>query len=467
MNKCDAKQSGILTANDDGLSPASTDVQVFSPKSQTYLDDVETKVNKLSPAAVAERITSLVLEHDHWRATACLNMNPAEGLISPRARALLASDMAMRLTEGLPGDKTYPNYRQNRFIDEIEATIIALVRRQFGARHVEWRPTSNSMANAAVFFALLKPGDTIFVQDMDAGGNYSYQTCGPAGLTHARIATIPAVGKVFEIDVDWIRTCAKKLQPKMIVIGGGKVLFPYPLRELREIADGIGALLVYDAAHVGLLISHGTFQRPLQEGAHVVTFSTHKIMGGPVGGVVLMNDPQIAKAIIGKTFPGLLQTRDQNKYAALAVGLAELDHFGTTLARATVANAAALAAAMSSEGFTVLERNGIHTQTHQCFLDLGDAAQTFDQRCQAANILASDCALTGDLAKNRRSGMRFATHELTRLGMGVTEMREVAQLITRATQDNADIAAITADVAALISRFPGEAYSFGAANASN
>lgn len=465
MREYIANPNGVPTEADESLSRLSVDVQVFSPKSQSYLDDVETKVKTLSPAAVAERITSLVQEHDQWRATACLNMNPAEGLISPRARALLASDMATRLTEGLPGDKSYPHYLQTRFIDEIEATIIALVRRQFGARYVEWRPTSNSMANAAVFFALLKPGDTIFVQGMDAGGNYSYQACGPAGLAHARIVTIPACGKVFEIDVDWVRTCSRKLRPKMIVIGGGKVLFPYPVRELREIADSIGALLVYDAAHVGLLISHGTFQRPLQEGAHVVTFSTHKIMGGPVGGIVLTDDPSIGKAIISRTFPALLQTRDQNKYAALAVGLAELEHFGTTLARATVANAAALASAMAGEGFTVLARNGIHTQTHQCFLDLGDAAQTFEWRCQAANILAPDCALAGDLARNRRSGIRFATHELTRLGMGVEEMREVAQLITRAIRDEADIAAITADVTALISRFPGEAYRLGTADA--
>jgi glycine hydroxymethyltransferase len=466
MSECDAKLTAV-SAPDAGFPTAATDLQVFSPKSQAYLDDVEAKVRTLSPAAVAERITSLVQGHDRWRATACLNMNPAEGLISARARALLASDMATRLTEGLPGDKTYPHYLQNRFIDEIEATIIALVRRQFGAHYVEWRPTSNSMANAAVFFALLKPGDTIFAQDMDAGGNYSYQACGPAGLTHARIVTIPAYGQVFEIDVDWVRTHAKKLQPKMIVIGGGKVLFRYPVRELREIADSVGALLVYDAAHVGLLISHGDFQRPLQEGAHVVTFSTHKIMGGPVGGVVLTDDSGMAKAIMSKTFPGLLQTRDQNKYAALAVGLAELEHCGAALARATVANAAALASAMAGEGFTVLARDGIHTQTHQCFLDLGDGAQTFDGRCQAANILASDCSLSGDVARNRRSGMRLATHELTRLGMGVAEMNEVAQLITRATRDEADVVAISADIAALISRFPGDAYSLGTAGASS
>src|SRR5579872_5137692 len=179
MSERDAHVSGMRAAN-EALASAPAELQVFSPKSQAYLDAVESKVKQLSPAAVADRITSLVREHDRWRATACLNMNPAEGLISPRACALLASDMAMRLTEGLPGDKTYPNYDQNRFIDEIEATIIALVRRQFGARYVEWRPTSNSMANAAVFFSLLEAGDTIFVQDMDAGGNYSYQTCGPA-----------------------------------------------------------------------------------------------------------------------------------------------------------------------------------------------------------------------------------------------------------------------------------------------
>lgn len=96
-------------------------------------------------------------------------------------------------------------------------------------------------------------------------------------------------------------------------------------------------------------------------------------------------------------------------------------------------------------------------------LDQGDAAQTFEWRCQAVNILASDCSLAGDMARNRRSGIRFATHELTRRGMGSMEMREVAQLIARANRDEADVAAITADVAALISRFPGDAYSLGTA----
>jgi glycine hydroxymethyltransferase len=438
--------------------PLEAEDSVFSPKSRAYLQKVSTQVDALGPAALAERIAALVHEHDEWRSTACLNLNPAEGLMSAQARALLASDMATRLTEGLPGDKSYPHHGQNRFIDEIEAILIALIRRQFGARYVEWRPISNSMANAAVFFSLLEPDDTLFVQDMDAGGNLSYQSAGPAGLTRARVVPIPAVGKVFEIDIDWVRICAKKLRPKMIVIGGSKVLFPYPVRELRDVADNVGALLVYDAAHVGLLISHGNFQRPLEEGAHVVTLSTHKIMGGPVGGLVLTDDANIAGNIIGRTFPALLQTRDQNKYAALAQSLTELEVIGPTLARATVANAVALAHALEGEGFAVLARDGIHTQTHQCFLDLGDAAQTFESRCQAANILLPACCLTGDGTKNRRSGIRLATHELSRLGMGVKEMHEVAQLIARATREQTDVPALTADIATLIARFSGKAH---------
>ena len=164
---------------------------VFTPKSEAYLDEVAARVAGLTPEAIAARVVELTHAHESWRGGQCLNMNPAEGLMSPAARRLLDSDMATRVSEGLPGDKIFPHYRQTAFIDEIEATIIALARRQFGARFVEWRPTSTSMANAAVFFALLEPGDTLLVQDLEGGGNYAYQPEGPAGLARARVVPIP------------------------------------------------------------------------------------------------------------------------------------------------------------------------------------------------------------------------------------------------------------------------------------
>jgi glycine hydroxymethyltransferase len=433
---------------------------VFGSKASTYLDSVEGALRRLSPIQMVERVEDLRGAHERWRESECLNMNPAEGLMSRRARRLLDSDMATRLTEGLPGDKSFPHFRQTAFIDEIEAMIVALVRRQFGARFVEWRPVSNSMANAAVFCALLEPHDAVLVQSLEGGGNLSYHQSGPAGLRRLRISTIPPTGDTFEVDPDHVAALAERIRPKMIVIGGGRVLFPYPVRALRAIADRVGALLVYDAAHLGLLISAGEFQRPLTEGAHVVTLSTHKILGGPVGGLVLTDDASIAQKIISLTFPGFLQTRDQNKYSALAVTLAELEQHGRPLAGHMVRNAQLLAGALEREGLRVIGRRGSHTETHQVIIDVGSEA--FEWRCQAANILIPDCALSADARTGSRSGARAGTHEVSRLGMQEPEMYDIAGLIARAARDQngSSAAEVAAEVRSLLSRFPGLRYSF-------
>jgi glycine hydroxymethyltransferase len=407
---------------------------VYTPRSAAFLARIESEVAGRSAAATADRVEALVGAQGDHRTRRCLNMNPAESGMSPRALQLLASDMATRLGEGLPGDKIYPHGIQTAAVDELEAIVIALARRQFGAAFVEWRPVSTSMANAAVFFSLLDRGDRILVQDEALGGNYSYHPRGPAGLAALQIAEIGGQSDTFEIDLDALARRARTLSPRMIVIGGSNVLFPYPVAEIRRIADEVGALLLYDAAHLGLLISAGAFQRPLAEGAHLVTISTHKIMGGPVGGMVLTNHAELAAPIVRLTFPGLMQTRDQNKFAALALSLAETSGDGEILARAMVANAQALAAALDDKGFRVIGRDRGFTRTHQLFLDLGDEAQRFEQHCHAANLMVSDCALPVDAGTARRSGARLATHELTRLGLVEADMQRVADLIYRASR---------------------------------
>lgn len=435
-----------------------TRIAAFSDRSHAYLQQVDEKIGAWPGARIAARIEELVRTQDDWRRR-CLNLNPAESLMSRRSRALLDSDMATRLTEGVPGDKLYPHGRLNDQFDEIEAIIIALARRQFGAAHVEWRPVSTTMGNAAVFHTLLQRGDTILSQDDDAGGNYVYQRCGPAGLIGVDIVPIPRHGELFEIDVEGLAALAEQHRPKMIVVGGSNVLFPYPLRQMREIADRVGATILYDAAHLSLHIGAGEFQRPLQEGAHIVTFSTSKILGGPVGGLVLTNEADIAERIVRLTFPTLLQTRDLNKLSALAMALAENEDHGAERARCSVLSARALARALAAEGFTVLGRERNYTQTHQLFLHLGAGARTFETRCNEANIMLSDCALTGDMALKRRHGSRIATHEVTRLGMGESEMQQIARLIRRAA-DGEPAAALREEVAALVARFPIIRYGF-------
>lgn len=435
------------------------DARVFTGRAEAFLARIAAETVAAAPADIATRVATLVAEHEDWR-RACLNLNPAESLISRSSRRLLDSDLATRLGEGPPGDKLYPHGSQTRFCDEIEAIVIALAQRQFAARHVEWRPVSTTMANAIVFHALLKPGDVVLSQNEDGGGNYSYHEQGPVALTGARIASMARGGPTFEIDMESAAAQIASLKPRMIVLGGSNVLFPYPVRELRRLADSVGALLVYDAAHIGLLISSGDFQRPLDEGAHIVTLSTHKIMGGPVGGLILTNEPGLARDMTRLTFPGFMQTRDQNKYAALAVALAEVAEHGKTLAARMVVNAQALARALDEEGFEIVGRDRGYTRTHQIFLDLGETAQGFEERCQAANILASDCALSGDIERKRRSGARLATHELTRLGMDASDMVEVARLIRRAALDGEGPESVRKDVRKLLSRFASITFSF-------
>jgi glycine hydroxymethyltransferase len=440
-----------------------SNIDALSDKCRDYLAKVAGDIEQWSPSQIADRVNALVDTHDAWRECRCLNMNPAESLMSKRCRALLSSDMATRLTEGVPGDKLYPHGHQNDFIDEIEAIIIALTRCQFDAKYVEWRPVSTTMANAAVFHALLAPGDVILSQDEDGGGNYAYHRFGPAGLVRAEIVPIPRLGDAFELDLQQLSDLADRLCPKMIVVGGSNVLFPYPVSELREITDRVGAVILYDAAHLGLLISAGNFQRPLAEGAHVVTLSTAKIIGGPVGGMVLTNEPHIADKVIRLTFPGLIQTRDLNKFSALAVALAENQQYGRARAQQSVANAQALARALESEGFDLIASERGYTQTHQLFLKVGSSARLFESRCNAANIMLTDCALSGDMAHSQRNGIRIGTHELTRLGMKESEMEEIARFIHRAV-DGEDSRRVAADVESLVGRFRTISYSFDNAN---
>ncbi len=439
---------------------------VFPAEAERYLAEVAAALERAAPLDVVRHVERLVRDQDAWRVGACLNLNPAESGMSRRARALLDSDLATRVGEGPPGARLYPRGLQNAAIDEIEATAIALARRLFGAAHVEWRPASTSMANAAVFLALLKPGDVVIAQSEDGGGNYSYQPAGPLGLCGARIVPAPWRGDAFEVDLDAVERLAREVRPRMIVVGGSNVLFPYPVAELRRIADAHGALLLYDAAHLGLFLTEGAFQQPLAEGAHVVTLSTHKVMGGPVGGMVLTDDTEIARRLSQVVFPGLLQTRDQNKYAALAVSLAECAAFGEALARRMVDNARALASAFAAEGFAPIGAERGCSDCHQLFLRLGEGADAFEARCQGAGMLLASAQLVGDPSRGRRTGARLATHEVTRQGMGEAEMAEIAAFARRAGLDGEDPALVAGDVRALVERFPGQPFSFDCDTAS-
>jgi glycine hydroxymethyltransferase len=428
----------------------------FTDRAREYVDRIEKDLRDKSPREIGLRVRQIVAAHEEWRNCEAISLNASENILSRRARELLNSDLATRVTEGFPGDKDFPAHLQNRFIDEVEASIIHMLRRLFQAKYIEWRPVSTSMANATVFFALTEPGDIALAQPESAGGNYSYNPPGPPRAAHLDVRALPFLEETFEVDVDRAVRAIETVRPKIVAVGGSNVLFPYPVAELRAAADNVGAKLLYDAAHVALYIPTGMFQDPLGEGAHVLTFSSHKIMSGAIGGVILSNDNEIGELLLSYSFPTLIQTRDQNKYAATAHALAEMCEFGKKYAAQTVINARALAGALEAEGFKVLCRDRGYTQTHQIFALLPqNKISSLDELCQRANIL-----VTRELRMTTRPAMRLTTQEITRRGMTECHMAVIAAWLRRIIKDDEEPSRIAVEVKQFLTDFRELRFSF-------
>lgn len=424
-----------------------------------YLDRVRAEVSSSDAAVIARRVRDLTGLHDDWRAK-CLNLTPAENGISRHARRLLDSDFATRVTEGLPGAKEYPGEPQNRFIDEIEAILVALAAELFSARFVDWRPVSTSMANAIVFNALLKPGSKVLTQSVPAGGNYSYQPGGAPSIGGLDVVSIPPAGDAFEIDPEVCRRIALRERPQMIVVGGSYSLFQLPIAELATIAREVDAYLLVDAAHTALFMATGHWENALLSGADILTLSTHKVMSGPVGGMILTNDESIARSVLAMTFPVFMQTRDQNKYASAAHAFCEMRQFGHGYAEQMIRNAQALGQALLEQGLTPLAADRRFTRSHQLVLDLAPLnARATTRALREAGILVSAEHLATDIPGSP-TGARLTVQEITRQGMRESDMAEVASLVARVVHRRATGSEVASEVASLAAAFRQSQYSF-------
>ncbi|MEO8452671.1 MAG: aminotransferase class I/II-fold pyridoxal phosphate-dependent enzyme [Gemmatimonadota bacterium] len=406
--------------------------EVLPAKSVEYLNGIAAKLQQLKPEAIAAHVKSLGRADEEWRRRKCLSLRAAEGIMGAGAQAVLNSSTATRVSEGFPGAKGGSGNGTDRYIDEVEGAIIYLAQKLFHAKYVEWRPISNTMANALPLLALTEPGDVIMSQAMGpGGGNSAYHDRGPGGFKKLAFIDLPFTEN-YGFDLPAIRALAGQVKPKLIVIGGSFVLFPYPIRELRQIANEVGAKIIYDAAHLALLIAGGVFQQPLDEGADILTLSTHKSFGGPVGGITLTNDAELAEKMLRRTLPGFIQTRDANKLVASAYSFAEVAEFGPAYATQIVQNAKAFGEALDrAEGFKVLARDKGYTETHQVIVNVRDiGVPKVVDLCLQSNILIQGARLLGD--QTDPSGLRLSVAELTRLGMKQAQMPAVARFIRRA-----------------------------------
>jgi len=405
-------------------------------------------------------IQEQVDRHHAWFSQS-LPMIASENVISPLARELLLSDFGDRYAEGLPGERYYQG---NTYVDEVEKRVVALAQKLYRCRHADVRPISGTIANMAVYYALLEPGDIMTSVALSHGAHISSAKFGAAGMRGVNNVNYPFDLDRMNIDVDETAKLIRHVKPKVAMFGQSVYLFPTPLRELADAFQEAGCRVWYDGAHVMGLIAGGAFQDPLHEGADVLTGSTHKTLPGPQHGILLSDsdDEKFVKKLQKAVFPGVVSNHHLHAMAALGVTLAEHLEFGREYAHQIVRNAKALGQALHERGVRVLAEKHGFTESHALALDvsgLGGGAHVA-QRLEAANIITNKNLLPWDTSSVKPSGVRVGTQELTRLGMREAQMAEVADLIARAAVKGEDVAGVAKDVAALRAEFDTVHYCF-------
>ncbi|MEQ9555293.1 MAG: aminotransferase class I/II-fold pyridoxal phosphate-dependent enzyme [Rhodospirillales bacterium] len=413
--------------------------------------DCEALVRRISDAtaadgtdAVAARIDTLIARNRDIHDRECFNLNPATNVMNPRAEAALASGLGARPSLGYPGAKYEMGLEA---IEEIEVIAAELAAEVFHAGFAEIRVASGALANLYAFMATCRPGDAIIAPSPDIGGHVTHHAAGCAGLfglvTHA--APVDASG--YTVDLDALRKLAHDVRPKLITIGGSLNLFPHPVADIRAIADGVGAKVLFDAAHLCGMVAGGTWPDPLAEGAHLMTMSTYKSLGGPAGGLVVTNDADLAEKLDAIAFPGMTANFDAAKSAALAITLLDWREYGPAYAEEMVATSQALASALDGEGVSLFAKENGFTRSHQ-FAVLAapyGGGQAAAQKLRRAGFLACGIGLPADPVAGDLNGLRIGTPELVRRGMTVADMPKLAGLIARALASN-DPDAMAAEV---------------------
>jgi glycine hydroxymethyltransferase len=362
----------------------------------------------------------------------CINLNPATNVMNPRAEAVMAAGLGTRASLGYPGAKFEMGLEA---IEEIEVLAARLACQVFGTRYAEVRVGSGSLANAYAFLATCVPGDPVIVPPAAIGGHATHHREGVAGLLGLDIYEAPIDPARYTVDVAGLARLAGRIRPKLITIGGSLNLVPHPVKDIRAIADEVGARVLFDAAHVCGLIAGGAWPNPLREGADIMSMSTYKSLGGPPGGLVLTNDAALAQRIDAVAYPGLTANFDASKTAALAIGLLDWIDYGERYAGTMVSVAAALAAALSDRDLPVFTTTEGPTTSHQFAIEAAtwNGGHPAALRLRAANILTTAIGLPGSAGMG---GLRLGTPEIVRWGMQERDMAELADLITEALRGN-------------------------------
>jgi glycine hydroxymethyltransferase len=404
--------------------------------------DCETRVQNIARATqqrgeeeTASRLSDLISENRIIHEEACFNLNPATNVMAPRAEAALASGIGTRPSLGYPGDKYEMGLEA---IEEIEVIAAELCSQVFEAKYAEIRVPSGAMANLYGFMATCQPGDTIIAPPATIGGHVTHHQAGCAGLFGLKTIAAPVDGDGYTIDIDGLRKLAHEVRPGLITLGASLNLFEHPVAEVRAIADEVGARVLFDAAHQCGIIAGKAWRNPLKEGAHLMTMSTYKSLGGPAGGLIVTNDAEMAERLDAIAFPGMTANFDAAKSAALALTMLDWITYGPACAGAMIEVAQHLARALDARGVPVFAKAGGFTQSHQFAAEAAKygGGQTASKHLRRAGFLACGIGLPLPGFEGDLNGLRIGTPELVRWGVTADHTDQLADLIARALHSN-------------------------------
>jgi glycine hydroxymethyltransferase len=383
-----------------------------------------------NPELLADELGRWAAAHERWRGHDTINLNAATNSMSERAHAALATSLA---DKGISSGRLSRHHQGGEYIDLIEEQVEQIACALFGAASVDVRPPTGSLANAITIASLVPRDRGIMTSDAATLGHFSYRDEGWGGRLAASVASVPFQPDGLDLDLDALQSAVARHQPAMILVGSQAMLFPLDLSGLRAIADEVGAIVVYDAAHPLGLIAGGAFQDPLAEGADIITGSTQKSLPGPVGGIILARSTELMQPIYAAS--NLLMSNYQNnRVLALGYTLLEMSRFGPAYAAECIANARHLAAELAAAGLVPLFADRGFTASNQILLPWADKPQAdaFALRCEQANIIVSTVRLpSGHPDRAPGFGTRIGVQDVTRHGLGDTELSEIAGLLAR------------------------------------
>lgn len=395
-----------------------------------------------------------VIDQELMRQRDKLEMIASENIVSQAVMEAQGSVLTNKYAEGYPGKRYYGGCEH---VDVVETLAIERAKRLFGAEHANVQPHSGSQANFAVYFAMLKPGDTIVGMNLSHGGHLTHGSPVNVSGTYFNVVPYGVNAETQQIDYDEFRKIVLEAKPKLIIAGGSAYSRQIDFKKMADVAHEVGAIFMVDMAHFAGLVAAGLHPNPV-EYADIVTTTTHKTLRGPRGGMILCKE-EYAKAIDKAVFPGIQGGPLMHVIAAKAVALGEaLQPEFKVYAEQVIKNAKVLAAELIAKGLTIVSGG---TDTHVMLVDVRNTGLTgkeAEHLLDEIGITANKNTIPFDPASPFvTSGVRLGTPALTTRGLKEDDMKEIADIIATVLQNLEDTAKhqdAAKRVAALCEKYP-------------